>query len=52
LECSKHVRNLTSAARTSRAQLREDIDNDQRVARLKQRLQEVSELLGLEPQPF
>jgi hypothetical protein len=48
LECSKHVRNLTSAAKTSRAQLREDLDNDQRIARLKQRLQEVSELLGLE----
>lgn len=50
LECSKHVRNLTSAAKTSRAQLREDLDNDQRVARLTQRLQEVSELLGLESQ--
>jgi len=49
LECSQHVRTLTSASRTSRAQLREDMDNDQRVARLKQRLEDVSGLIGLSP---
>lgn len=49
LDCSRHVRNLTSAAKTSRSQLREDMDNDQRVARLRQRLEEVSKLLGLAP---
>ena len=49
LECSKHVRNLTAASRTSRSQLREDLDNDQRIARLKQRLIEVSTILGLTP---
>ena len=49
LECSKHVRNLTAASQTSRSQLREDLDNDQRIARLKQRLIEVSTILGLTP---
>ncbi len=47
LECSKHVRNLTAAAKTSRSQLREDLDNDQRVARLKKRLEEITSLLKL-----
>lgn len=45
LQCSRHVRNLTAAAKTSRSQLREDIDNDQRVARLKQRIEEVVEII-------
>lgn len=49
LACSQHVRNLTSASRTSRSQLREDLDNDQRVARLKKRLEEISNLLHLAP---
>jgi len=47
LECSQHVRTLTSASRTSRAQLREDMDNDQRVARLRQRLEDITSLIGL-----
>ena len=46
LECSRHVRNLTAAAKTSRAQLREDMDTDQRIARLKQRIDEVVEIVN------
>ena len=49
LLCSQHVRNLTSAAKTSRSQLREDLSNEQRVARLSRRLEEVCGLLGLSP---
>lgn len=49
LECSKHVRNLTSAAKTSRSQLREDMTVEQRIARLEQRIEEVCGLLGLAP---
>lgn len=49
LACSQHVRNLTNASRTSRSQLREDMDNDQRVTRLKNRLEEISGLLRLVP---
>lgn len=48
LLCGQHVRNLTSAAKTSRSQLREDMTIEQRVVRLEQRLKEVSTLLGLE----
>lgn len=49
LLCSQHVRNLTSAAKTSRSQLREDLSDEQRVARLSRRLEEVCGLLGLQP---
>ena len=49
LLCSQHVRNLTSATKTSRSQLREDMTNEQRIARLEQRIEEVSGLLGLSP---
>lgn len=49
LECSKHVRNLTSASKTSRSQLREDMTPEQRIARLEGRIQEISSLLGLTP---
>ncbi len=49
LLCSRHVRNLTSAAKTSRSQLREDMTNEQRVERLKQRIEEISGLLQLAP---
>lgn len=49
LECSRHVRNITSAAKTSRSQLREDIDTDQRISRLKHRLEEVASQLGISP---
>lgn len=47
LECSRHVRNLTSAAKTSRSQLREDMSSEERVERLRRRIQEISELVGL-----
>lgn len=49
LQCSRHVRNLTAASRASRAQLREDMDNEQRVARLKRRIKEITALVGTEP---
>lgn len=49
LQCSRHVRNLTAAAKTSRSQLREDMTSEQRVERLKQRIEEVGALLGLTP---
>ena len=41
LACSKHVRTLTPESRVSRAQLREDLTNEQRVARLKKRLHNI-----------
>lgn len=47
LLCSWHVRSLTSAARTSRSQLREDLDDAQRVERLRTRLKEIVERLEL-----
>lgn len=47
LRCSRHVRNLTSAAKTSRAQLREDMTDEQRVDRLRQRIKEICNLLAL-----
>jgi hypothetical protein len=47
LLCSQHVRSLTSAARTSRAQLREDLNDEQRVERLRARLEEVVKRLEL-----
>lgn len=49
LQCSRHVRSLTGAAKTSRSQLREDMTSEQRVERLLQRIQEISNILGLEP---
>ena len=49
LECSRHVRNLTSAAKTSRSQLREDMSSEERVERLQRRIQEISELIHLTP---
>lgn len=47
--CSKHVRNKTNAARISRAQLREDLTNEQRVERLKTRLRQLIADLRIEP---
>lgn len=38
LACSQHVRTMTKAALMSRAQLRENLTNEDRVARLKARL--------------
>lgn len=49
LACSQHVRSKTNASRTSRAQLREDLTNEQRVERLKGRLRQIIADLGLEP---
>ncbi len=49
LQCSRHVRSLTSASKTSRSQLREDMTTEQRVDRLLRRIQEISTMLGLEP---
>lgn len=47
LACSQHVRSLTSAARTSRSQLREDMTTEERIARLERRIQEVADIVGL-----
>jgi hypothetical protein len=49
LNCSQHVRSLTTATRTSRSQLREDLTDEQRVSRLRTRLEEVVAQLGLVP---
>ena len=49
LQCSLHVRNLTTSAKTSRVHLREDITQDYRIERLKDRLAVLVERLGLEP---
>lgn len=38
LACCKHVRDMTDDAKTSRAQLREDIDVDGRIARIERNL--------------
>ena len=49
LQCSLHVRDKTTAAKTSRSQLREDVTVDQRVARLQSKLAAVIERLDLQP---
>lgn len=49
LACSAHVRGKTSAAKLSRANLREDMTNEQRVLRLESKLRKLVELLGLQP---
>lgn len=49
LACSSHVRGKTAAAKLSRANLREDMTNEQRVLRLESKLNSLLELLGLEP---
>lgn len=38
LQCSLHVRNLTPTALLSRSQLHEDLNTDQRIARLRRKL--------------
>jgi hypothetical protein len=49
LNCSQHVRTQTSAGVVSRSQLREDLTNEDRVARLKNILQDKIKQLGLQP---
>ncbi|HEX6258017.1 MAG TPA: FBP domain-containing protein [Candidatus Saccharimonadales bacterium] len=49
LACSQHVRNKTVTARTSRAQLREDLTTEQRVARLRNRLGQIISDFHLAP---
>ena len=49
LECSRHVRTRTDASKMSRAQLREDLDNTQRVQRLKNRLEDMVKYLQAVP---
>lgn len=49
LLCSKHVRSLTDASKTSRAQLREDMTTDQRVRRLETRLETILKDLQVTP---
>ena len=49
LKCSMHVRTKTKAAHTSRAQLREDLSIEQRIERLKSRMQNFISILPVEP---
>lgn len=46
LMCSRHVRNQTSASKTSRSQLREDVTVEQRIERLKDRLRYIITEVG------
>jgi len=49
LACSSHVRTKTKASISSRAQLREDLTNEQRIERLKERLRVLINDMHLEP---
>lgn len=49
LLCSDHVRSITVAAKKSRAQLPEDLTNEDRIARLKKNLSERISQLDLRP---
>ncbi len=49
LACSLHVRDLTAASKSSRAQLREDITPEHRVKRLQTKLDSLIEKFSLEP---
>jgi len=49
LLCSKHIRSLTDASKTSRSQLREDMTTEQRVERLRYRLKNILESLQVSP---
>ena len=49
LACSRHVRSKTKASILSRTQLHEDLNNAQRVDRLKRKLQGLAERLDLQP---
>jgi len=52
LKCSMHVRNKTPESHTSRAQLREDLNIEQRVERLKTRMSGFISELPVEPLHF
>ncbi len=47
LLCSRHIRNQTATAKTSRSQLREDLTIEQRIERLKSRLRLIIAEVGL-----
>lgn len=47
LQCSLHIRDKTSVAKTSRSQLRENITPERRIERLESKLQDVIKRLGL-----
>lgn len=47
LNCSQHVRTATKASLVSRSQLRESLDNDERINRLRTRLTSTIDQLGL-----
>lgn len=49
LACSSHVRGKTLAAKNSRAQIREDLNNEQRVERLKNYLRNFITEMELKP---
>ena len=49
LRCSEHVRSKTSASKTSRTQLREDMDNESRINRLNERLDRLVNDLEIRP---
>ena len=49
LLCSRHVRSQTDASKTSRAHLREDLTDEQRAERLRQRLRQLVTRIGLSP---
>lgn len=49
LKCSLHVRDMTEAAKSSRAQLREDVSQEYRIERLKDKLGTLVQRLNLKP---
>lgn len=50
LACSQHVRTKTNASKVSRAQLRENMDNEKRIEHLNLRLEEL--MLSLQARPI
>lgn len=50
LRCSLHVRNFTAESTLSRTQLHEDITTEQRIERLKRKLNQLIHTLGINPQ--
>jgi hypothetical protein len=49
LRCSLHVRNLTPESTLSRTQLHEDITTEQRILRLKDKLDRIITTIGISP---